>query len=95
MRLRIAVAALVNSVFVNEQANTATGARRINTGILFTNSKSRSIHSESVPRNSESVPRNFESVPRSRSKANRYSYAKKGNVIIFIAPAAIICSHIY
>ena len=63
MKVRLAVAALVNSVFINEPANTAVGTCQINMGILFTNSKLLSIHSESVP--------------RSRSKVSKYSYAKK------------------
>ena len=41
----------------------AVGARRINMGILFTNRKLPSIHSESVP--------------RSRSKVSTYSYGEK------------------
>ena len=50
MRVRLAVAGLVNSVLINVQANMATGARRINMAILFTNRKLHSIHSESVTR---------------------------------------------
>ena len=41
----------------------AAGARRINTGILFTNCKLHSTHSASVP--------------RSRSKAGAFTYTKK------------------
>ena len=46
MRVRLSLAALVNSVFTN----IAAGARRINMGILFTNGKFSSIHSVSAPR---------------------------------------------
>ena len=63
MRVRLAVAGLVNSVFINVQANMAAGARLINTDILFTNRKLPTIHSESV------------SI--SRSKASTYNYAEK------------------
>ena len=49
MRIRLAVAAFVNSIFINVQANMAAVARRIDKGILFTNHKSPSIHSVSVP----------------------------------------------
>ena len=35
MRVRLAIAALVNSVFINVQANMAAAARRINMGIPF------------------------------------------------------------
>ena len=64
MRVRFAVATLVNtcSVLINVQANMAAGARRMNTGILFTNRKLRLIHSESVP--------------RIRSKASTYRHAE-------------------
>ena len=62
MRVRLAVAVLVNSVFINVQANIAVGARKMNMCIPFTNHKLFSIHSESVP--------------RSGSKASRYSYAE-------------------
>ena len=61
--LLLAVAALVTSVFINMQANMPAGARQVNMGILFTNHKLPSIHSESAQRN--------------RSKANTYSYAEK------------------
>ena len=47
MRVRLAVAALVNSVFVNRSANMTAGARRINMGIYFL---PIAIPSESVPR---------------------------------------------
>ena len=57
----LAVAALVNSVFILVQANMAAGTRRINMGILLTNRKLPSIY--------------FESVRRSRSKASTHSYA--------------------
>ena len=50
IRVLLAVAAHVNSVVINAQANMAAGARRINMGILFTNRKLPSIHSESAPR---------------------------------------------
>ena len=62
MMVRLAVAALVNSVFINVQAETAAGTRRINMGILFTNLKLLSIHSALVS--------------RSRSKASAFSYAE-------------------
>ena len=39
MRVRLEVAALVNRVFLNMQANVAAGARCLNMGILFTNRK--------------------------------------------------------
>ena len=63
MRVRLAVAALVNSVFTYVQANMAAEARWINMGILFTNRKLPSIHSESVP--------------KIRSKPSTYSYTEK------------------
>ena len=63
MRVRLALAALVNSVFINGQANMAAVTRRINLCILFTNHKLSSIHSVSVP--------------RSRSKSIAISYAEK------------------
>ena len=63
MRVGLAVAALVNSVFIIVQANMAEGVLQINKQILFTNRKLPSIHSLSVP--------------RSGSKANSYSYADK------------------
>ena len=50
MKVRCAVAALVNSVVRNVKENMAAGARRINMDILFTNRKVSSIHSESVSR---------------------------------------------
>ena len=50
MRIQLAVAVHVYSVFINVQANMAADSRRINMGTLFTNSKLPSIHSESVPR---------------------------------------------
>ena len=40
---------LANSVFLNVQANTVVGARRINMGILFTNHKLPFIYSVSIP----------------------------------------------
>ena len=63
MTVRLAVAALVNGVFIKVQANMAARARRINMGILFTNRKLHSIHSESLP--------------RSRSKGSAFSDAEK------------------
>ena len=66
MRVRLAVAALVNSVFINVQANMAAGASRINMDMLFTNRKLPSIHSESVA--------------TSRSKARAFSFAEKRGV---------------
>ena len=63
MRIRLAAAELVNSVFINVRANMAAGARRINMGILFTNRKLPTIQSESVP--------------RSRSKASTYGHTEK------------------
>ena len=65
---RLAVAALVNSVFINVQADMAAGARRINICIFFTNHKLPSLHSESVP--------------RSRSKVSTYSYPEKVTVSV-------------
>ena len=50
MRVRLAIAALVNSVFINVKANMAAGTLQINMGILFTNGRLPSIHSESVTR---------------------------------------------
>ena len=35
MRVRLGIAVLVNSVFMNEQANITVGAHRINMGIPF------------------------------------------------------------
>ena len=63
MRKGLAIAALVNGVYIKVHANIVAGVCQINTGILFTNRKFPSIHSESVP--------------RSRPKASAYSYAKK------------------
>ena len=45
MMVRLAVAALINRVFIIVKVNTAAG---INTGILFTNGKLPSIHPEPV-----------------------------------------------
>ena len=57
MRVRLAIAAITNRVFVIVQANMATGARRINMGIFFfANRKLPSIHSESVPRSRGQKP---------------------------------------
>ena len=39
MRVRLAVAALANRVFINRQVNMAAGTRQINIGILITNRK--------------------------------------------------------
>ena len=47
---QFAVAVLVNSVFINVQANMAAGAGPIKMGKLFTNCKLPSILSESGPR---------------------------------------------
>ena len=66
MRIQLEVAELVNSVFINVQESMAAGAGQMYIDILFTNCKLLSVHSESVP--------------RSRSKANTFSYAKKGHV---------------
>ena len=66
MRVRLGVAALVNSIFINLQANMATAARRRNNGIFLTNRKLPPIHSELIP--------------RSRSKASTYSSAEKGTI---------------
>ena len=63
MRVRLAVAALANNVFINMQANMAAGARQINMAILFTNRILYSIHSELAP--------------RSRSNDSTYIYAEK------------------
>ena len=63
MRIRLAVVMLVNSVFINLQANMTAGVHRINMGILFTNRKLPSVHSKSVPRSS--------------SKASPYRYDEK------------------
>ena len=65
MRVRLALAALVNSVFINGQANMAAVTRLINLGILFTNHKLSSIYSVSVPRS------------RSKSIAIMRNYAEK------------------
>ena len=48
----------------------AAGARRINIGILFTNRKLPSIHSESVPRSRPKLP-----------KAVAFSYAERYAVV--------------
>ena len=63
MRVRLAVAALVNGVFIMGNENMAAGARGINMVIFFTNRKLPSIHSESVQRDG--------------SKASPYCYAEK------------------
>ena len=62
IRFRLAVAALVNRVYIKVQSNMAAESRQINMGIFFTNRKLPPIHSESVP--------------RLWSKAIAYSYAK-------------------
>ena len=62
-RDRLALATLVNSVFIDVQANMAAAAHRTNMGIVFTNRKLPSIYSESVT--------------GSRSKANTLSNAEK------------------
>ena len=48
MRVQLAVAALVNSVFKNVLANMSAEAGQINMAILFTNGKLPLFHSESV-----------------------------------------------
>ena len=63
MKDRLAVAALVNGIFIKVQANMAAWALQINMGELFTNRKLRSTHSQLVT--------------RSRPKASTYSYAGK------------------
>ena len=63
MWVRLAAAALVNSVFINVQANLAAEARRINMGILFTNRRLPSIH--------------YERTPRRGSKASTVNYVEK------------------
>ena len=63
MRVRLALAALAISVFINGQVYMAAVARRINMGTHFTNRKLLSIYSESVP--------------RSGLKATTYSYTEK------------------
>ena len=50
MGVRLTVAALLNSVFINMQEYIAVGASGISIGILFTNRELPTIHSESVPR---------------------------------------------
>ena len=85
MRVRLAIAAFVNSVFIrmHMQANMAAGACRINMSILFTNKKLPSLHSESIP--------------RSRSKASTYSYAEKfdcQHFLFFYASTLIDLGHI-
>ena len=66
MRVRLAVAWLLNSVLENLQANMASGSRRINIHILLTNRTLPSIRTKSVPRSS--------------SKAIAFSYAEKMSV---------------
>ena len=68
MKVRLAVAALVKSVFINVEANMAAGACRIYVGILFDKRKLPSIHSESGP--------------RSGSKASTFSYLEKTTYIV-------------
>ena len=51
MKIRLGIAALVNSVFINVQINMAAEYHRKVAGILFTYREIPSIHSESVPRN--------------------------------------------
>ena len=65
---QLPVATFVTSVFLNVQANIATGAQRKNTDILFTNFKLPTIHSESLP--------------TSRSKASVKSYAEKLELLL-------------
>ena len=51
MRVRLEIVTIVNSVFINVQANMAAGARQINIGILiFANHKLPLIQSVSVSR---------------------------------------------
>ena len=50
MRVRLAVAALENRVFINEQANMTPRACRVNMGIPFTHCKLPAIYSASLPR---------------------------------------------
>ena len=50
MRVRLAVAAVVNIDFINVQGNMAAGALKINMCVLFTNCKLLAVHSESIPR---------------------------------------------
>ena len=50
MRVRLAVAALVNSIYISVQGSMAAGTRRIIMGIFFTSLKLAPTHSESVPR---------------------------------------------
>ena len=63
MTIRLGIAALVNSVFINVQINMSAEYRRKVAGILFSYREIPSIHSESVPRN--------------RSKASSHSYVEK------------------
>ena len=66
MRVRLAVAALVNNIIINVQANMAAEAPRINNDIFFTNRILLTIHSESVP--------------RSRSKSSTVRYAERNYI---------------
>ena len=50
MKVQLAEAALVNSVFINVQANMAARTCGINMGTLFTSHKSPSTQLVSVPR---------------------------------------------
>ena len=73
--VQLAVAVLVNSIFLNVQANMAKGTRQINMDIFFTNRKLTSIHPESVP--------------RSRLKASAYSTPKK-KAIFYISSIYLV-----
>ena len=76
MMVQLAVAELVKSVYINVQANMAAGVRRIDMGILFTNGKLSSIHSESVT--------------GSRSKASTYNYAEKEETLPIVRLAQVM-----
>ena len=63
MRVRLAVAELVNSVFVNGQANVASSVHRISMDILFTTfCKLPLIHSEPLPRSRSKKKRRHNSL---------------------------------
>ena len=66
MRVRLSEAGLVNSLFINVQANMAAGGRRINISILFPNRKLPSIHSESVPRNRSKAARTLSQAEKEK-----------------------------
>ena len=50
MWVRLAVAALVNRVFINVPSNMGAGARRINMGILLTNCKLQEVGQKLKPK---------------------------------------------